>query len=384
MPRNSSGVYSLPQAAYVAGTTITAAAMNSNLSDIGTALTGSLPVDGSAPMSGPVELATGALAALSLRFDAYPTTGWYSSGANQTTYVSAGSAAIQYNSGGTVTYLQAQTFSGAVTFNAAVNVGTSVPPFGNCYLSVNAGTIYLLPYNGNLLTINGASYVIPSAGVTLSSSGAAISTWYYIYAYMSGSTMTLEYSATTYTTNTTTGVVEKSGDASRTLVGAVYTSGTGTFVDTSGQRQLISWFNRKAKQGWTEFSVNRAGGGGGSLVFSEVNSEIRNFFISWPDEIVKVSHYVAVTHNNAEGNVYSGIAYDAGLTMVAAGHVQYPSGLAGSAISSIGFDYQITGLSVGSIAHYITAVAAVDTGTATWLAGTAAVGGSRIGIEIMG
>lgn len=52
MPRNGSGVYSLPQPPFVSGTVISSAAMNSDLSDIATALTGSLPRDGQVGMSG--------------------------------------------------------------------------------------------------------------------------------------------------------------------------------------------------------------------------------------------------------------------------------------------------------------------------------------------
>lgn len=52
MPRNGSGGYSLPQPAYVDGTTISAAPMNSNLSDIASAMTGSVAADGQTPMSG--------------------------------------------------------------------------------------------------------------------------------------------------------------------------------------------------------------------------------------------------------------------------------------------------------------------------------------------
>ena len=48
MPRDGSGNYSIPQPAYVNGTTIDATAMNANLADIAAALTGSVPRDGEA------------------------------------------------------------------------------------------------------------------------------------------------------------------------------------------------------------------------------------------------------------------------------------------------------------------------------------------------
>lgn len=69
MARNGSGVYSLPEAAYVNGTTIEAAAMNSNLSDLGAALTASIAKDGQTtptaalPMGGFRHTGTGAATA---------------------------------------------------------------------------------------------------------------------------------------------------------------------------------------------------------------------------------------------------------------------------------------------------------------------------------
>lgn len=52
MPRNGSGTYSLPNPPFVAGTTINAAPVNGNLSDIGAALTGSIAADGQTPWTG--------------------------------------------------------------------------------------------------------------------------------------------------------------------------------------------------------------------------------------------------------------------------------------------------------------------------------------------
>lgn len=52
MSRNGSGTYSLPQAAFVAGTTIAASPMNSDLSDIAAALTQSISKDGQTTYTG--------------------------------------------------------------------------------------------------------------------------------------------------------------------------------------------------------------------------------------------------------------------------------------------------------------------------------------------
>ncbi len=57
MPRNGSGSYSLPEAAFVPNTPISSAAVNSDLSDIGDTLTGSLARDGQGGMTAVLPLA---------------------------------------------------------------------------------------------------------------------------------------------------------------------------------------------------------------------------------------------------------------------------------------------------------------------------------------
>lgn len=57
MSRNGSGVYSLPAGnPVVTGTTISSSWANTTLSDIATALTGSVAADGQTPMSGPLNM----------------------------------------------------------------------------------------------------------------------------------------------------------------------------------------------------------------------------------------------------------------------------------------------------------------------------------------
>lgn len=68
MPRNGTGTYSLPQPPFVAGTVISSAAMNSDLSDIASALTGSLPRDGQVGMTGALLAANGSSVAPSITF----------------------------------------------------------------------------------------------------------------------------------------------------------------------------------------------------------------------------------------------------------------------------------------------------------------------------
>ena len=76
MPRNGSGTYTLPQPPFVTGTVISSAAVNSDFSDIATALTGSLPRDGQAGMSGQLKAADGATSVPGITFNTEPTTGF--------------------------------------------------------------------------------------------------------------------------------------------------------------------------------------------------------------------------------------------------------------------------------------------------------------------
>lgn len=82
MPRNGSGSYSLPQAPFSPGTTIASAAVNSDFSDIATALTGSVAADGQTPITGPFEFLDGTVTTPAVTFISdsgaglyHPTTG---------------------------------------------------------------------------------------------------------------------------------------------------------------------------------------------------------------------------------------------------------------------------------------------------------------------
>lgn len=170
--------------------------------------------------------------------------------------------------------------------------------FGQCRLVKSGANIVLQPYSGNLLTIGGVNRPIPGAGVSLAPTGLTASTLYYVYAYMSGATMTLEASATGHATDSTTGVEIKSGDASRTLVGMVYIVAGPAFADTVTQRCVLSWFNQREVYGLSSFSAQRSTT---STSFVEVNSEIRISFLTWGPNAV---------HAQFDGTAYgtSGVA----------------------------------------------------------------------------
>ena len=77
MPRNGSGSYSLPQSAFSPNTTISSSAVNSNFSDIATALSGSVSADGQTPLTGTIKFASGSGAAPGITFSSDSTTGLF-------------------------------------------------------------------------------------------------------------------------------------------------------------------------------------------------------------------------------------------------------------------------------------------------------------------
>lgn len=149
MPRNSSGIYNLPQSSFVPGTAIVATPVNSDLSDIATALTQSMPLNGSAPMTGPVKAADGSVSEASYLFASSPGVGFYLNAAESgmaiviaSTSVVLFTSASATNNYGTYWGYQ-QVFNGSVDFNGGViftnGVSTTVTVSGD--LVVTKGMI---------------------------------------------------------------------------------------------------------------------------------------------------------------------------------------------------------------------------------------------------
>jgi hypothetical protein len=155
---------------------------------------------------------------------------------------------------------------------------------GQCRLTyVSTTQISLAPLNGNQIVIGGKSYAIPAAGVTLANTSLTAGTLYYVYAFLTGTTITLEASTTGHATDATTGTEIKSGDSSRSLVGMVYMDvGTpGTFADTAAKRYVASWFNRRrrlASSGQQEVTTSSVG---------QIElTPFRAFYLAWAGETV--------------------------------------------------------------------------------------------------
>lgn len=107
MPRSITGIYTLPQPAFVAGTTILSASVNSDLSDIATTLTQSLATTGVSSMTGPIKAFAGAVNSPSYTFAGDIDTGFYLGSVGVTTYTAGGVDIFDFSSTG-LTLLQGE------------------------------------------------------------------------------------------------------------------------------------------------------------------------------------------------------------------------------------------------------------------------------------
>lgn len=123
MPRNGSGTHSIPNS-FSSGTTIESSAMNANFSDVASEITGSLPRDGQAAMTGQLKAASGTVGAPGITFGADSDTGFYRKSSN-TIGVVVGGAEI-----GTIS-------STGITNAAGAILGPSIPT-GTAMLFVQA------------------------------------------------------------------------------------------------------------------------------------------------------------------------------------------------------------------------------------------------------
>jgi hypothetical protein len=165
MSRNGSGVYSLPAGnPVVTGTTISSSWANTTLSDIATALTGSIAADGQTAMTGNLQMGNNkvtGLAVASATGDALS----YNQAATVTTLTTTGNVTI----GGTLTLTGGLTLNGNVTVGDAstdtltVNA-TSTFAAGATFSSTFAanGGATLGDASGDALTINSSAVSIPN------------------------------------------------------------------------------------------------------------------------------------------------------------------------------------------------------------------------------
>lgn len=121
MPRNGTGVYSLPVTAFVSASVIISGDVNSDFSDIATALTQSLATTGVTTMTGPVRLSNGAVTAPSMAFNSFLGTGFYRAAANVLGVAVSSVDVAQINVSATVSWGFSHIFNSLATFASVVS-----------------------------------------------------------------------------------------------------------------------------------------------------------------------------------------------------------------------------------------------------------------------
>lgn len=182
MSRNGSGTYTLPAGnPVVTGTTITSTWANSTLSDIATALTGSVAADGQTPMSGNLNMATNKVTSLgtpTLSTDA--ATKGYVDGIDATKASSGANSDITSLSGLTTPLSAAQGGTGVTSLPSGSLVGTTATQtLTNKTLT---SPVLTTATTSGAFTLGGALdetvyEVVDGAGVAISPSNGTIQTW---------------------------------------------------------------------------------------------------------------------------------------------------------------------------------------------------------------
>jgi hypothetical protein len=249
-------------------------------------------------------------------------------------------------------------YSDAQVAQFLANLRLGFTPVGQCRLIYSSATqLLLMPYQGNQLWVNGAYRKIPSAGVALANTGLAAATLYYVYAFMSGSTLTLEAVTTTHAVDATYGHEIKSGDGTRSLVGMIYmagASGTGTFAESATQRFVANWFNRRDVSLYANGSGFQTGSTTAILL-----TGLTVQFLTWASEpfVGTVEGYVTNATANAVSNTIPAID---GATF---GTQQLYQTYAANSFGGVGFAFTQSG---AEGLHTVTAGIWVNSGTGTW------------------
>lgn len=152
---------------------------------------------------------------------------------------------------------------------------------GQCYLAYeNDQSLWLTPFRGNKIWVNGQTRTIPDTGIRLTPTGLSLDTNYYIYLAWTGTDLALEASTTGF--QQTTGLTHKAGDLSRTLVGYARLVGPtpGHWEDSEGSRCVLSFFNQDERTGTGYLRAPRSLGSQPNTPV-EVHPEIRCYFIAW-------------------------------------------------------------------------------------------------------
>lgn len=227
------------------------------------------------------------------------------------------------------------------------NLGPS-DPFSQCHY---------VPYNGNLIVIDNRVRVIPDGQLAISGgvqatytncsidkvtgSSLAADTFYYVYVYMNGPTMTMDFSTLPSVLDPRNGTEVKYGDTSCAMIGIMRTNSAITTYGGSRGQTITSFFNRfratleTAISGSTANNSATALPSGGTLP----NGQPNNNWLEWTqfyDESPRVRAFANMSNTVSGNRVSLGIGLNStvaisGMTATA----QVPSTLAPSVNVSV-------------------------------------------------
>jgi hypothetical protein len=177
MPRNGSGIYTLPDSNPVAtGEVITSDWANETMTDVEDALTASLPRDGSAPMTGKLSIIDGLESAPALRFTKDARTGMYRKPDGTVGFTVRGSTAFEFNATGanvptgkSLTIVDAPSGDLSAVNKAYVDarVGKSVLTIWEYVPAKDQTVITGADKNGRLLNYSAISTIVTMNGTVL-------------------------------------------------------------------------------------------------------------------------------------------------------------------------------------------------------------------------
>ena len=205
MPRNGSGTYALPQAAFVSGTTISSSAVNSNLSDIAGQLTNSVAADGQTALTGNLNLGTHAITGATN----ITASGTVAAGAVTVNSVALPALLRGYIDGLTLSRVSA-TQIGVQAGVATDSTSAATIRFGSSFTKSTAGTWVAGTFQNGM-------------GVALTITNTA---WYHVFAIIKAGAADI--------------YIDTSASAANKPVGTTYFRRIGSFL-TNGSAQIIAF-----------------------------------------------------------------------------------------------------------------------------------------------
>jgi len=261
MPRNGSGTYTLPQPAFLPNTVITSSSVNSDLSDIATALSNSISSDGQTTITGQLKFPSGSIAAPSHTFASDTATGMYLSAAGVLGFSTGGVSSMLVANGAT-------TITGNLSVTGTISAGSGGSQTYTS-LTVTGTTTLALTNIGGITTITGTNPLTLTGGNLAVGGNTVLSGLLTV-----GSTSTLAATGVTTlavsSTSTFTGLATFNGGTTSSSVTALaFHLDTGTKTATGSA--LSATLNKMSGTITTE-SLSTAGGT--KIVYTINNSNV--------------------------------------------------------------------------------------------------------------